>query len=305
MANSLDGPSFCATKFSGSNYTYMPALPGSGGSDPTGLQKIFMAANSAYESINFIRGLAIPSFNLAAVPHKSWFNATNLVNAFTAKTLGLLASMGPVAYHIGGDVSGGSQDISGHYTNSFWSSLTLSGGGRGSPVSAQVGIMPCGAAAVDSVTFSTPPAGSAGFFMSDGVTFNSILAEVLGWNLTIINLLSPDTACPGPGDVPLGSKIIPATFLNGPIGVMFNAVQRSGGTNTAEDGLLNTLKTIDIDLSSAEISGGTPGTIRFALKVLEPDKSSQITGGLTILNRSWVGQANGVGSGASLVITGS
>jgi hypothetical protein len=300
MPLSLDRKAYSAIQWGDTgSYIPMPMMPGSGASEPSGLQKIFMAANSAYESINYIRGLALPTVDFIGCLHRSWFSTANMQKAFTNKTDGFLSSVGKVAYRMG---SGNNTDeVSGQFAACYFSGMTLAAGGVGSPVVCRAGLLPAGTRGALPGSIAASPAGQVGYFLSDGVTFGGFLTDVLGWTLTLVNGMTPYTACQGEGAVNLEQRIYPASYLNAPIGAVLSLIQPAGATVVDDDDLSEKYQ-IGITLSSGELTGGaTPASVTFNFQGLQPDRAGQVTGGLSIVNRNYVGQANGDGSGGTFL----
>jgi hypothetical protein len=287
MADSLDTKSYVAVRFGGSgSFIPLPMMPGSGATNDPALQKVFLAGGGAFEAVNFVRGLSQPMVDFIGIPHKSWFTAGNLIRAFITRTNGLLTSSnGDIAYRIG---STAGDEVAGIYTDCYMAGLTLAGGGRGTPIVARAGLLASGTTA-GLGTLADMPSGQSGFFLSDGVTFGSTLTDVLGWTLTITNGLTPDTACNASADpVDAEDPIIPTKYLNGPIGAMLNVVQKVGATTIQDDDSLAEAQAVTIVLSSAEVDGVTPTSITFGFRGMKPVKSSQVSGGLAIVSRTYV-----------------
>lgn len=290
----LDVPSFVAVQFGGSgDWTPMPALPGTSATRDPALQKILLAGNGSvdsvttYESLNFVRGLSMPMVDFQSIPHSSWFTAAHLQAMFTAKTYGLLASLGKLGFRIGDGNAG--DEVEGYFTACYVPMMQILAQGSGTPLMVRFMLMAAGTETTLG-TVTDVPVGNTGLFMSDGATFNGGLTEVEAWSLTLINSLRPDTACPPAGIVANGSPIFPKGYVNGPIGVALQVTQKAGATHI-DDASLQTANQVSITLNST-VASGSPAQITFDFQGLKPAKNAAITGDVSLISRSYVGQAN-------------
>lgn len=297
MALELDIQAYAAIQFGAAgNYIPIPAEAGGlSATDDPNVQKVYLSAGAGFEACNWFRGLYQPAVAISTAPHKTWFTAANLQVMFTTKTNGLLGSLGRVAYRCGSGVN--ADQVMGTFTGCYVPSMTIAGGGNGTPVAVQFGLLPSGA--VYESPPSTPhypaygadmaayPTGSTGFFLSEGVAINTgTIDGVESWSLTILNGLRPSTALPNAA-VPLATaNVMPDRYLNGPIGFVFNLVQRSGSSYV--DNALNATNEFTINLKSAETAAPSQASVTFTIYGLKPRKTGAFTGGnLTLIPRSY------------------
>lgn len=295
MPDSLDSLSYVAVEFGGAGnpYVIIPAMTGSSATEDNALQKVFLAGYSTDEAQNFTRGLSMPGVDLLTIPHKNWFSAANLHAMFTAKTNGLLSSVGRIAYRIGSGVA--ADEVMGSFDKCFVFGLTLSGGAQGTPVIARLGLAPAGSGSVDfpsSGDRSALQTGAHGYFMSEGVGFGGLMTDVMRWELTLLNGLTPDATLPASGAVPLAiNRIYPAKYINAPIVSLLTVVQKSGAT-VVDGGSLAASNSLILRLVSSEVEFGDQAVVRFRLTALKPNKAGGVSMGLTSVTRSYVGIAD-------------
>lgn len=305
VIGSMDTKSFVAVQWADTG-SYIPfhCLAGTSAVNDPGLQKVFLAGNSSFEAINFLRGLSQPVVDVVTIPHKNWFNSVNLRRMLTGRdsSTGFLSSIGHVNYRVGSGV-GGVKEVEGTFDKSYVSTFLLSGQGRGTPLSCRMGLLPAGSAgSVAAPTGITP--GSTGFFMSDGVQFGSDpgVTDVLGWSLTVMNNFGPDTSLAGADSVPFASDLVfPSQYLSGPIGVMFSITQKSDAESVYDDTDNTSIFTFGLTLKSVEAAGGdSPEVVPLTIRCMRPTENAVVQMGLSSVTRNYIGIATA--AGLSLVI---
>ncbi len=272
--------------------------------DPTGLMPVINSGSPNNEGVNWLRGLSTPVVPFRAEPHRSWFNTTNLRLWYTTgrDAYGQLSSTGACAYRIG---SGGMADrIGRNFDAFFFPGMTITGGGQGAPVSVETAICPCGNELTGGAIPSYPggfditptETGNAGWFLSDGVTFNSQLTDVLGWTITLSNSLLPDVTVPGGTSPDVRSRIFPKGYRTRILGAGLSITQYTGTSLIIDDPSLDVINNVQIRLDSGESYGsggtsGSKGTVVFTLHGLKPDPISQFNADLGTITRTYIGQA--------------